>query len=57
MKTIKNEEIINAQMKTISDLQDKINLLKFDIGKKLVQITHLKNMNKRRKKDHFKSNS
>lgn len=48
---MKNEDIVKEQMKTISKLQDKINLLKFDMMQINRENRTLKEMLKRRKEN------
>lgn len=50
MKVIKDENLINEQMKTISNLQEQIKLLKFDKSEDLKKIRELKFIMQTRKK-------
>lgn len=50
MKVIKDENLINEQMKTISKLQDQIKLLRFDKTEDLKKIRELKFVMQTRKK-------
>lgn len=49
MNVIKDEDLIKEQMKTISDLQDKIRLLQFDVVDNTKTIRFLKDIMARRK--------
>lgn len=49
MNVIKDEDLVKEQMKTISNLQDKIRLLQFDIIDNTKKITFLKTLMSRRK--------
>lgn len=50
MKVIKDENLVNEQMKTISNLQEQIKLLKFDKSEDLKKIRELKFIMQTRKK-------
>lgn len=49
MNVIKDEDLVKGQMKTISDLQDKIRLLEFDVVDNTKTIRFLKDIMARRK--------
>ena len=46
---MREENLVKDQMKTISDLQEKIKLLQFDISENLKEIRYLKDIMLRRK--------
>ena len=49
MGELNNSELVKLQIKTISQLQDKINLLEFDVSANLREISRLKYNETRRK--------
>ena len=49
MGELKSQDLVKLQMKTISQLQDKINLLQFDINDNLNEIRRLKQRENYRK--------
>lgn len=49
MGELKSQDLVKLQMKTISDLQDKINLLQFDITDNIREINRLKQRENYRK--------
>ena len=53
MGELKSQDLVKLQMKTISDLQDKINLLQFDITDNIREINRLKQRENYRKKFSF----
>ena len=49
MGELRSEDLVKLQMKTISQLQDKINLLQFDITDNIREINRLKQRENYRK--------